>query len=279
MPSAVQTVINIPELLQLILLQCDIRTLLTGARGVSLLWRDTIDSTQAIQKALFFQPDTRNGGSEPILNPLLTETFSTFFDGQAHNRQSFDKLPIGDENELAEASSLLSDGIVKDKSSRRDAFMRKDASWRRMLVRQPPVRKMAVWYWNMNKPRIKVFWPRLASQGHCQPCEGCPLIDNADPGGSDLNLTMGMLYDEVVENVMCHGDDFILFWNPERQADWASKGFPEDLIVYKSQNITLSNVAKSTDLIMGVKRFGFGPSIDGETRFRYPHCRNHMEWK
>ncbi|KAI0190449.1 hypothetical protein EV127DRAFT_326181, partial [Xylaria flabelliformis] len=202
MSSAVQTVINIPELLQHILLQCDMRTLLTGARGVSLLWRDTIDSTPAIQKALFFRPDTRNDGSEAILNPLLTETFSTFFDGQVHNEESFEELPIGGESLLVDAFSLLFDGIVKG-SSRRDAFMHKDASWRRMLVRQPPVTNMAVWDCESEMGRVGgVIWPRNVSRHHYQPCEGCPLIDKAIPSRTNLNLTMGMLYDEVLHNLV-----------------------------------------------------------------------------
>ncbi|KAI0858836.1 hypothetical protein F4860DRAFT_516486 [Xylaria cubensis] len=240
--SAVQTVINIPELLQLILLQCDMRTLLTGARGVSLLWRDIIDSTPAIQKALFFRPDTRNDGSEAILNPLLTETFSTFFDGSVHDEESFEELPIGGKGPLVDALSLLFDGIVKE-SSRRDAFRRKDASWRRMLVRQPPVGNMPVWEWDWDSVILRiggVIWPGVPRR-HFQPCEGCPLIDKAIPSRTNLDLTMGMLYDEVVDNVISDAR-FCLKWNPKKQANLMFAGLHEDQIHYfKDPNLPISD--------------------------------------
>ncbi|KAI0551775.1 hypothetical protein F4679DRAFT_593199 [Xylaria curta] len=274
MSSAMQTVLDIPELFVLILLQCDIRTLLTGARRVSHLWCDVIDSTPAIQKALFFRPDY---SSKPTLNPILVETFSLFFDGQVHDQESFDELPIGDENAMAEAFSLFFDGIVTDESSPRDAFMRKGASWRRMLVRQPPVRTMGYLNREMEGDDTLVFW-KITVSDFREEYEGYPPMRNEiGPAMRDLNLTMGMLYDYTVLSCYESICRFTFFWNPERQASFAFADGPGDPMVLYHKDMTtpgedrlVSDLAKDFDLIMGIKfaRDG-GVRFDFEKRFKW----------
>ncbi|KAJ7813868.1 hypothetical protein B0H14DRAFT_2851835 [Mycena olivaceomarginata] len=96
MSAAQDTVISMPELLELILALLPMRHLLLVAPLVSKTWQ-AITLTPGPQRTLFFQPDL---GSEPIQNPLLVEA--------------------------------------------EDAFKREGASWRRMLVTQPPARTMTV---------------------------------------------------------------------------------------------------------------------------------------
>ncbi|KAI1735036.1 hypothetical protein F4680DRAFT_470311 [Xylaria scruposa] len=277
MSSTMQTVISIPELLILILLKCDIRTLLTSARRVSHRWQETIDFTPAIQKALFFRPDYRQ--KPPTLNPILVETFSLFFDGKAHNYKSLYELPIADENVMVEAFSLLFDGIVKDESRPRDAFMYKDASWQRMLVRQPPVRTMGTWNFTINRGHLErkgsfFRYPSQSFRGRRTGCCGHPIVDNADSSG---NLTMGTLYDIGVDAAGFRY--FTFFWNPERQASFAFAGGPKDQIVrYRYEDLKedklLSDLAKGMDLIVGVKHMslviGYERPRDLLQRFKYP---------
>ncbi|KAH8158745.1 hypothetical protein CIB48_g9511 [Xylaria polymorpha] len=273
MPSAVQTVLDIPELFQLILLQCDIRTLLTSARCVNHLWHNVIDSTPALQEALFFRPTTREDGFEPTLNPLLVETFSIFFNGEAHTRKSFEKLPLAKDGE----------------NGGRDAFMRKDASWRRMLVRQPPVRTMGVWRWETSRGRvvdIGSFWKPTLSEFCCRSyydlCESCEAVRNAGPDKRDLNLTMGMLYDECVLTGASRISHFTLFWTPKTQTSFAFASGPEDQNVSTPDEETgdwdwenpkpLSELAKGVDLVKGIKfpgscMMGGGPRSKEETKF------------
>ncbi|KAH8880188.1 hypothetical protein GQ53DRAFT_755287 [Thozetella sp. PMI_491] len=56
---ATQQVFRTPELLQLILLQTDLAALLTVAQRVCKNWHHTINSTPAIQRALYFLPEIR----------------------------------------------------------------------------------------------------------------------------------------------------------------------------------------------------------------------------
>lgn len=55
--SSASTVLNIPELLEMILLRCQLRDLLF-AQGVCTMGRDVIRDTESLQRALFFQQAT-----------------------------------------------------------------------------------------------------------------------------------------------------------------------------------------------------------------------------
>ncbi|KAI0487807.1 hypothetical protein F4859DRAFT_525842 [Xylaria cf. heliscus] len=284
MPSAVYKTLNITELLILIFRQCDIRTLLTGAQRVSHLWHSTIDSTLAIQEALFFRPCIRDDGSEPVLNPLLVENFGLFFDGKAHTRESFHKLPIADGG----------------KNGRRDAFMRQGASWRRMLVRQPPVRIAGVWEWESFGGHVVYpgkFRQLALSNFSCPSiddfCECCEPIRKAGLCTRNLNLTMGMLYDDGVETGTSRISHFTYFWSPKTQTSFAFADGPRDQNVRIDEEIEgeeiedegrdntklLSELAKGVDLILAMRypgtcipgRPGLSRAdIEFESRFKYP---------
>ncbi|RYP06241.1 hypothetical protein DL764_003255 [Monosporascus ibericus] len=121
-------VLNTPELLEAILLKLDIRTVISSAQLVNRQWHDLITKSPAIQQAIFFKPlEAADGASSQ--NPLLTELFPPFFDGKNETHSAFYAF-----EELAMA-----------RQERLAAFRRKGASWRRMLVQQPPVRELGIW--------------------------------------------------------------------------------------------------------------------------------------
>ncbi|KAJ6508677.1 hypothetical protein C8R45DRAFT_449643 [Mycena sanguinolenta] len=119
-------VLSTPELLEQILVQLPIRDLLVAAPLVSKTWR-AVTLSPTLQRALFFEPDPLASPSKRVQNPLLVETFPPFAFCEG-------KLWPG---------SL--DAIEAMPWSRApDAFKRKEASWRRMLVSQLPVQTMVI---------------------------------------------------------------------------------------------------------------------------------------
>ncbi|KAF7588582.1 hypothetical protein BBP40_005501 [Aspergillus hancockii] len=121
-----------PEILEAILLELDMRTLLTSAQRVCQAWKTLITESPSIQQALFFQPVADQTDSTMIkrCNPLLAENFPQFFS----DMQNLAAIPP--------EISLLSLEFAKD-PTRRAAFLYEKASWRQMLIQQPPVRALA----------------------------------------------------------------------------------------------------------------------------------------
>lgn len=132
-------VLAIPELLEPILLNLDMRSLLTSALRVCRQWRDLIQGSTLLQKALFFKCEEEQAGSDEVtFNPLLVELFPLFFNfagtpsPRGFNDLAIESLPIG---------------------RRRVAFYRLNASWRRMHMRQPPVKHVALWTLDITRNR------------------------------------------------------------------------------------------------------------------------------
>jgi hypothetical protein len=133
------------DLLDLILPHLDMRTLLISQR-VSRLWRVAIQSP-TIQKALFFHGD--KGRTDRIINPLLLELFPLWFRAppashpstwadHCNQPQALRHLPLAD-------------------PALNKAFTCREASWRRMLVQQPPLVRLGavqgptVWFMGMRE--------------------------------------------------------------------------------------------------------------------------------
>ncbi|KFA69494.1 hypothetical protein S40285_05685 [Stachybotrys chlorohalonatus IBT 40285] len=177
--QATRSVLVTIELLEAILLQVDMVTLLTSAMRVNKTWHETIVKSPTIQQKLFFRPAGRKvpksskvagqseapvtshqqaGDTTPVLNSLLARKFERlFFDiagDQSYERRatSFDTLPwstspdaevefTDPDRKPARAIQRrlpLGAGAVQDEEAAKKRFTRKDASWRRMLVSQPP---------------------------------------------------------------------------------------------------------------------------------------------
>jgi hypothetical protein len=117
----------------MILARIDMRTLLTSAQRVCRNWTDLITKSPSIQKALFFTPITEYEGKMQykILNPLLKETFPSIF--PAEDRP---------EGYMFDFSGMT---MTKDATSMA-RFVRKGASWRKMLVQQPPISGIGLYH-------------------------------------------------------------------------------------------------------------------------------------
>lgn len=123
---AAQKGLATPEILEMILIQVDISTLLTSAQRVCRSWFDVISKSPLIQKGLFFTPvnDSEWVIGEKRLNPLLIEAFPSIF--PTEDRPYSGCLDVCDLPMTQDALTMA-------------RFIRKDASWRKMLVQQPPL--------------------------------------------------------------------------------------------------------------------------------------------
>ncbi|KAJ5683039.1 hypothetical protein N7462_006204 [Penicillium macrosclerotiorum] len=129
-------VFSTPELLELILLHLDPRTLVVSAQRTCQYWNRLIRDSRSLQKALFFLP-TDSGPT--TRNPLLAEAFPSFF------------LPTDTQEALDSQAETVETDVVFSFFSwdmvqhpeKIEAYNRKEASWRRMLVQQPPISDFA----------------------------------------------------------------------------------------------------------------------------------------
>ncbi|OQD90509.1 hypothetical protein PENANT_c001G09794 [Penicillium antarcticum] len=126
-------VLEIPEVLEMILLQIDMRTLLISCQRVCRDWRDLITKSLSIQKPLFFTPikESEWGMGEKLPNLLLAEMFPAIFPAEGEPRKR---------------DFLFSDCVMTKDPASLDRFVQKDASWRRMLVQQPPILELGLFH-------------------------------------------------------------------------------------------------------------------------------------
>ncbi|RAH51111.1 uncharacterized protein BO95DRAFT_319387, partial [Aspergillus brunneoviolaceus CBS 621.78] len=113
----------IPEILEKILLGLDMKTLLLSTR-VCRAWNALIRSSPSIQKALFFRAADPVPGQAKAKNPLVEEkVWHDFLHPRLFSRlvgaAYFSAYPLIESEEI-------------DK-----AYLRPEASWRRMLLQQP----------------------------------------------------------------------------------------------------------------------------------------------
>ncbi|GAT30251.1 hypothetical protein RIB2604_03302280 [Aspergillus luchuensis] len=135
--------ICIPELLEMILLQLDMRTLLVSAQRVCRAWHTLIKDSSSLQTLLFFKPATNAFPTEPRArdmvedNPLLSYIWHEFWRKKVSNLY-FPQLD----------------------PHREKVFLREEASWRQMLLRQPPVSLMGVFEYKKSyrAPRGSACW-------------------------------------------------------------------------------------------------------------------------
>ncbi|GIJ83163.1 hypothetical protein Asppvi_001682 [Aspergillus pseudoviridinutans] len=133
--SSTHAVFEIPEIREMILLKVDMRTLLCMQRTCR-SWLRTIKESLAIQKALFFTPIENTPDQEKAQNLLLAEAFPPLF-------QVINPLIPEDAFGYVYDNTFTTFDMLKDPSIGA-AYLRPEASWRRMLVQQPPVRDFAV---------------------------------------------------------------------------------------------------------------------------------------
>ncbi|OMP82629.1 hypothetical protein BK809_0006939 [Diplodia seriata] len=195
-----EKVLQTTELLELILAALPIKDLLLAQR-VCRRFASLIQTSTALQQALFFLPlpasSTRAPATTPALplrsypsgalvtetwerNPLLASAFPPWFDRQApgsiysppfYHPAAFETLPL---------------------NAARDAYLRPEASWRRMLVTQPPATALGV-----SRYTHGMGGDALADATLAMP-PGC-------------GVTMGVLYDAACQQVLREHWQFPVF--------------------------------------------------------------------
>ncbi|CAO2648734.1 Nn.00g096830.m01.CDS01 [Neocucurbitaria sp. VM-36] len=134
MTTACEQVFGTAELLEAVLFQLYTvapQIELLCAQLVSRQFHVAIASSPRIQQLLFLRAEPVNGRKPWRLNPLLREHFVPWFVG-----------PISDRWAMPTSKSIQS--LDWTSSGKRDAFMRAEASWRRMLVVQTPPKHISV---------------------------------------------------------------------------------------------------------------------------------------
>ncbi|KAJ4272189.1 hypothetical protein NW762_000900 [Fusarium torreyae] len=200
--NAMDKMLSVPELLELILLHMDMKTLLVSASRVCRHWAATITQSPRIQQALFFQPVSLVGAARPgsfTLNPLLVEKFGRcFFDidrkyTYLRRADSFFRLPWAPEGSLTRQGPPRSLSMV-EKTERLEHFTESNSSWRRMLVSQPPPPSLG--YLRLD---VVDIWFHEVHTALVEP--------QSSPGG----LSMGQLYD-VVHSTTCQADNYAIWY-------------------------------------------------------------------
>ncbi|KAK8128997.1 F-box domain-containing protein [Apiospora sp. TS-2023a] len=230
-------VLGTTELLQNILLHLDLQTLLVSSQLVDRRWRDLIRDSAALQQALFFRgvpepPSPRededmfmDGGQEsgdvrddngessktgPLrMNPLLREKFDRFF----YDAERDAKATPGMKASARRYRRRLQECMLQSKhfpdlplaatEEAREAFMRPEASWRRMLVTQPPARRIGFSEERHGMGGVGYRFSELRLDGDGD--------DGEAAGGGGLR--MGQLYDAGASWVIAHAN-FGILWNP-----------------------------------------------------------------
>ncbi|PHH77114.1 hypothetical protein CDD82_3661 [Ophiocordyceps australis] len=141
--------LEIPELLEAILINVDFQTLLVSTQRVCTRWRDVVATSPKIQEKLFFKPvggADQAGADMPMWNEVLFSKFNILsFDLTTWGHTVGNYVPQANAASWAEMSAWteFSEAIRDDKplddEFHGQSFTRRDGSWRRMLVCQPPL--------------------------------------------------------------------------------------------------------------------------------------------
>ncbi|OQE32365.1 hypothetical protein PENSTE_c001G02381 [Penicillium steckii] len=136
-----QRALEIPEIVLSILSQMDLATLLTSQR-VCHAWLNLIRESKTLQQNLYFLPSSHSheGNDEPrYCNPLLADKFP-FLKQIIHleNDQSAGFWNWRPWNHEWEDIKLRTIDLLRS-PTKKEQYMRPEASWRRMLTHQPPL--------------------------------------------------------------------------------------------------------------------------------------------
>jgi hypothetical protein len=148
------------EILEAILLDVGMKTLLVSAQRVNRHWHNVIQNSLYLQRELFFEPEPP--GSPVAFNVALIDVFPFCFP----HRATLTRRPISRNVWPMQAITITHLNPFPDiPKVRRNlkGFSHPNASWRRMLVRQPPVCavgpiRTSLLYRNMNTETIHPAW-------------------------------------------------------------------------------------------------------------------------
>jgi hypothetical protein len=173
MTSARTRVFETLELFEAILVQLPPRDLLLAQR-ISRGFQSVIQSSPKLQQSLFFRPESFEDPKIWRLNPLLRDLFFPWFVTAEYrwNLPGYDIFQLLDWNRDAKT---------------KEAFLHPNASWRRMLLIQPPPKDLAI-----------VSWAH-GQGGDSASKATIPFADRESRG-----VTMDVLYDIPLEFLSTH---------------------------------------------------------------------------
>ncbi|KAI1344929.1 hypothetical protein F5Y15DRAFT_410615 [Xylariaceae sp. FL0016] len=123
--SSESRALETPEVIEAILVKVPIRTLLVSATRVSKFWNTVINTSPSLQQTLFFAPESSSDDlcyQQTRPNP--------FFEDWIHHEDAQPEISTHLRNSSRETDIL---SLLKN-----DSWKYPDASWRRMLLEQPP---------------------------------------------------------------------------------------------------------------------------------------------
>ncbi|RAH70558.1 F-box protein, partial [Aspergillus aculeatinus CBS 121060] len=129
----------ISELLETIFLNLDMQTLLLSRR-VCRTWNEVIRTSRKLQQALFYIPDPTIPAEQGRHNPLLIDKLWFNFPGAPMGMRDGMHLAVYE----VYRDSLFMPRTPRNRG-REEAYRRPEASWRRMLLRQPPTSRVFFW--------------------------------------------------------------------------------------------------------------------------------------
>lgn len=127
------TIFLISELLENILLHTDMRTLLTSGQRVCRGWNDIIKSSPSLQEHLFLRPcksqvsDISQRSRNPLMEDVLWAQFFLKQQKISETTAEVSRFPLRETDRL-----------------KLKTYLRKDASWKQMLLQQPPTSSIGV---------------------------------------------------------------------------------------------------------------------------------------
>ncbi|PTB70528.1 hypothetical protein BBK36DRAFT_1155329 [Trichoderma citrinoviride] len=244
-PTAPHKVLRSTELLESIFLKLDPVTILTSIQRVNKTWKGVVDGSTALQRKLYFAPDGKaklglhpqaqwlkdDRENFPAVNSLLARYFESCFFSFGHiygwlrRAESFyehkwtrhhhrlKRMNLPWEHSAIYQPMLdekLDGRATLQAMQERERFTRSGASWRNMLVCQPPIFSFGV----------MIFQPDKGTSALPQRMEKA-IIKAHD---MDVGLCMGQLYDFVQERAGHHPLSslwFRVFWF-EPHGPWTS---------------------------------------------------------
>lgn len=162
----------IHELVLHFLLQAD-TAVMVNCQRVCRLWNDMIEKEEALQEILFLLPSSHTQAATTVkLNEILFTHFRPLLGPCTTHKISQDQHILQTSTARYEDLIKLSwarDGTSLDSRSRK-AFSRREASWRRMLVSQPPIRQLDWWHqWECEARMTEQAYahlPKVQGTGH-----------------------------------------------------------------------------------------------------------------
>jgi hypothetical protein len=140
---------SIAELLRIFLGNCSPLVLLNCTR-VCRTWNTTIAESTQLQQSLFLEPSCDKSGEYKI-NPIISSHFAPILgpklgDDEVASETVLSRFEAGNKCTSKDITSLpWARGTSMDAPTRR-AFADKNASWRKMLVSQPPIQRLDWWH-------------------------------------------------------------------------------------------------------------------------------------